>query len=310
MPDSHLSSVDRLIRQLQLEQLDKDLFLGDPGPGMGRLFGGMVAAQAVMAASNTVEPEKGNLHSLHAYFLRPGSHTAPIRYTVYRIRDGRTFTSRDVVAYQGGEAIFSISTSFAVHEEGMDYQGPIPAAPAPGTLPNWEDVMREEMKEEVKQLGDAPTRWMRLHPIETKHAYPPKGGAAPGELPSRKVWIRPKGELPPDPRIHTAFLVFASDSGLLGTIAWGGSARPPGPQGGRGNPMGYQRMAASLDHSVWVHRTPNWDDWLLYHSESPVGFGARGLIFGGMYHQDGTRVVSVAQEGLVRDPRGRAAPKE
>lgn len=306
MPDSHLSSVDRLIKQLDLEQLDRDLFLGDPGPGEGRLFGGLVAAQAVMAASRTVEPEKGNLHSLHAYFLRPGSHTAPIRYTVYRIRDGRTFTSRDVVAYQGGEAIFSISTSFAVHEDGMDYQGPMPEAPPPDALPNWEDVMREEMKEEVKQLGDAPARWMRLHPIDTKHAYPPREGPTPGELPSRKVWIRPKSELPPDPRIHTAFLVFASDSGLIGTIAWGGG-RPPGrhPRG----MAAHQRMAASLDHSLWVHRTPNWDGWLLYHSESPVGFGARGLIFGGMFREDGTRVVSVAQEGLVRSPVPRSPEK-
>ncbi len=306
MPDSHLSSVDRLIKQLDLEQLDRDLFLGDPGPGEGRLFGGLVAAQAVMAASRTVEPEKGNLHSLHAYFLRPGSHTAPIRYTVYRIRDGRTFTSRDVVAYQGGEAIFSISTSFAVHEDGMDHQGPMPEAPPPDALPNWEDVMREEMKEEVKQLGDAPARWMRLHPIDTKHAYPPKEGPKPGELPSRKVWIRPKGELPPDPRIHTAFLVFASDSGLLGTIAWSGGG-PPGK-----HPRGmaaHQRMAASLDHSLWVHRTPSWDGWLLYHSESPVGFGARGLIFGGMFREDGARVVSVAQEGLVRRPVPRTAGK-
>ncbi|MEO8458633.1 MAG: acyl-CoA thioesterase domain-containing protein, partial [Chloroflexota bacterium] len=141
MPEEMSSQLTKLLKLLQLDQLDRDLFLGDPGRGEGRLFGGLVAAQCVTAAYRTVE--EGAIHSLHAYFLRPGRHDAPIRYVVSRIRDGKTFTTRDVVAYQAGEAIFQMSCSFARPEEGHSSQGIMPEAPGPDGLPEW-DVVRPD----------------------------------------------------------------------------------------------------------------------------------------------------------------------
>ena len=150
--------LERLLELLELDRLDRDLFLGQPGRGEGRLFGGMVAAQSVIAAGRTVEPAV--LHSMHGYFLRPGSHQAPIRFVVDRIRDGRTFTTRSVVAHQGGEAIFSLSASFARSEEGISHQDPMPEAPAPETLPDWEDVRVRDPRRRVaappRQRGRAP----------------------------------------------------------------------------------------------------------------------------------------------------------
>jgi acyl-CoA thioesterase II len=281
MTHSESTTLQALLERLELEQLDRDLFLGSPGKGDGRLFGGMVAAQAVMAAGRTVD--HGFIHSLHAYFLRPGNHTAPIRYAVYRIRDGRTFTSRDVVAYQGGEAIFSISTSFAVPEEGASHQEPIPAYPGPDGLPDVRDVLEE-------REGERP-HWLRSDPIEQRHIYPPADGPPPGELPRRAVWIRPKGELPEDPLVHTAVMVYASDRGLLGTVAFIHGRRRD------------RAMSASLDHAMWFHRLPRFDDWLLFTSESPVAHAARALIHGAMHTRDGVRMASVTQEGLVRARR-------
>lgn len=284
MPKSTRSQVDRLVAQLQLEQLDRDLFLGDPGKGERRLFGGLVAAQSVVAAYRTVE--EGALHSLHAYFLRPGRHDAPIRYVVYRIRDGRTFTTRDVVAYQAGEAIFNLSSSFVKPEEGVSHQGPMPDVPGPDGLPDWE-IVRPDRHEEREIMR----RWVADSPIEVRTCDPPGKQSPAGEAPSRRVWIRAKGVLPEDPMIHAAVLTYASDMGLIATARI--------PHGiGRGQPT-----AASLDHAVWFHQPPRFDGWLLYVSESPIANAARALILGQMYRQDGTRIASVAQEGLIRTPR-------
>jgi acyl-CoA thioesterase-2 len=284
MPKSTRSQVDRLVAQLQLEQLDRDLFLGDPGKGERRLFGGLVAAQSVVAAYRTVE--EGALHSLHAYFLRPGRHDAPIRYVVYRIRDGRTFTTRDVVAYQAGEAIFNLSSSFVKPEEGVSHQGPMPDVPGPDGLPDWE-IVRPDRHEEREIMR----RWVADSPIEVRTCDPPGKQSSAGEAPSRRVWIRAKGVLPEDPMIHAAVLTYASDMGLIATARI--------PHGiGRGQPT-----AASLDHAVWFHQPPRFDGWLLYVSESPIANAARALILGQMYRQDGTRIASVAQEGLIRTPR-------
>jgi acyl-CoA thioesterase-2 len=276
--------LDRLLRQFELEQLDRDLFLGSPGPGKGRLFGGLIAAQAVMAAGRTVEVPEGAVHSLHAYFLRPGHHEAPIRYTVYRIRDGRSFTSRDVVAYQSGEAIFSVSVSFHVPEAGDEYSQQLPAVPPPEALRDMEaEWILEHGNEEERQ-------WLATTPVEQRHAH--LGGRDGSPIPWRAVWIRPMGVIPPDPLLHTAMLAWISDDGLISTVAW---YNDPGADTG---------MRASLDHAMWFHAPPRWDDWLLYRSESPVGRGARSLIFGAMHTRDGQRVVSTAQEGLFRPPRG------
>ena len=289
MPDTTQPKLDRLLAQLQLEQLDRDLFLGDPGKGERRLFGGLVAAQSVIAAYRTVEA--GSLHSLHAYFLRPGKHDAPIRYVVYRIRDGRTFTTRDVVAYQSGEAIFNLSSSFARPEEGVSHQGAMPDVPPPDNLPEWE-MVRPDRREDREMIA----RWMADNPIDARSCDPPNmPPPTNGDAPTRRVWIRPKGVIPNDEMLHAAVLTYASDQGLIAT-----ARIPHGIE--RGMPT-----AASLDHAIWFHHPPRFDGWLLYTSESPIANAARALILGQMHREDGTRIASVAQEGLIRVPKAPAS---
>lgn len=275
----------RLLKQMELDQLDRDMFLGDPGPGDGRLFGGLVAAQAVVAGYRTVE--EGVIHSMHAYFLRPGRHDVPIRYVVYRIRDGRTFTTRNVVAYQAGEAIFNVSCSFARPEEGVSHQEPMPDVPQPEGLPAWDSVRPDRTDDE--------RRWHRERPVDVRACDPE--GTFRKEPPHRRVWIRPRGVLPEDPVVHAAMIAYSSDMGFLSTahlamqmkIEWGASA--------------------SLDHVVWFHHPPRFDDWLLFTSYSPIAQNARALILGQMHRRDGAQVASVAQEGLLRKPRpGRRRP--
>jgi len=270
----------QLIEQFGLEALDADLFLGDPGEGSGRLFGGMVAAQSVIAAGRTV-PEERALHSLHAYFLRPGRHGVPIRFVVDRIRDGRSYTTRRVKAHQAGEAIFNLSASFALAEDGISHQGPMPEAPGPDGLPDWEDVR-------AQAIGD-PSAKRLDSPLEVRVCDLPGRDREPRQ----RNWLRLRGTLPDDPLIHTAMLVYASDRTLFGT-----AARPHDLPWNK-------RVGASLDHAVWIHHPVRFDDWLLYAAESPVAHSGRGLNFGGLYYRDGTRVASVAQEGLIRRRRDR-----
>jgi len=271
------SPVDELVACLDLESLDRDLFLGDPGPGEGRLFGGMVAAQCAVAAGRTVDPERP-LHSLHAYFLRPGRHDVPIRFAVDRIRDGRTFTTRRVVALQGGEAIFNMSTSFARPEEGFEHQSSMPAAPPPEQCEDW-DVMR------ARDLGLSTVRQPGAVEVRVGKAEAADSGSGPRQ----SNWLRLRGPLPDDPLVHTAALIYATDRTLLSTAA-------------RGHGLSWsRRMAASLDHAVWIHQPVRLDQsWLLYASESPAARSARSIIFGGLFYPDGRRVASVAQEALIR----------
>ncbi len=272
-----------LLRLLELDALDRDLFLGSPGRGSGRLFGGLVAAQSLLAAGRTVNGE-GQVHSLHGYFLRPGSHRAPIRYVVDRIRDGRSFTTRRVVAHQGGEAIFNLDASFTRGEEGIAHQSAMPDAPAPESAPDYEKVRAEA-------LGD-PSAQRRPGPVEIRVCDPdvsPDGSPLP---PRKRIWLRARGPLPEDPLLHAALLVYASDRTLLST-----ASRPHAIPWAR-------RRAASLDHAMWFHRPPRFDGWVLYASESPVAHAARGLVLGAMYRpEDGARIASVAQEGLIRVER-------
>jgi acyl-CoA thioesterase-2 len=272
-------ALDRLLEQLTLEPLDRDLFLGKTPGGRGRLFGGLVAAQAVMAGIATVD--EGALHSLHAYFLRPGHHEIPIRYVVHRIRDGRTFTTRRIVAYQAGEAIFNLSASFARPEEGVSHQDAAPEAPDPEGLPDWEELR-------AKMLGSPDV--VRNQPIEVRACDPDDPDGKP-QQPRKRVWMRASGPVPDDPRIHMGLLVYSTDRTLLST-----ASRPHGLPWGK-------RSVASLDHAVWIHRPPRFDDWVLYASESPVANAARGLVLGAMYDRNGVRIASVAQEGLIRIPR-------
>jgi len=273
------SPLERLVELLTLERLDADLYLAETPAGEGRLFGGLVAAQAVMAASATLE--RGDLHSLHAYFLRPGAHQVPIRFVVHRIRDGKTFTTRRVVAHQGGEAILGLESSFTLPEAGISHQDAMPEAPAPEDVPDWEQL-RAAMLHQPEAL--------RPQPIEVRTCDPddPEGRPQPA---AKRVWMRPVGPVPDDPRLHEALLVYASDRTLLST-----ASRPHGLPWGK-------RMAASLDHAMWLHRPARFDDWVLYASESPVAHAARGLVLGAMYDRSGARIASVTQEGLVRIPR-------
>jgi acyl-CoA thioesterase-2 len=277
--------ISPLLRRLQLDPLDRDLYLGDPGRGEGRLFGGLVAAQSTLAAILTLpEPEERPIHSLHAYFLRPGRYEVPIRFVVDRIRDGRTFSTRRVVAHQGGEAIFNLAVSFARPEPGISHQASMPDAPPPEGLPSWHDLRQ-------RAHGDEPG--VDRNPIDVRVCDPAEfePGGAKGH--QRKLWLRLRGGLPDDLALHTAALVYASDRTLLST-----ALRPldivPGSRGYHG---------ASLDHAMWFHHPPRFDDWLLYVSESPVAQAARGLILGALFSPDGTQVASTAQEALIRTPR-------
>jgi acyl-CoA thioesterase-2 len=263
-----------LLQSLDLEPLDADLFLGHPGEGHGSLFGGMVAAQSIVAACRTVAPER-RIHSLHSYFLRPGRHGLPIRFSVDRIRDGRSFTTRRVTAQQAGETIFSVSASYCLDEAGIAHQEKMPDAPLPDTLPDWDS--------QRAKLIDGPPPGLNAVEIRMVDPWSNQKSA-----PRQRSWVRVRGPLPDDPIVHVAMLVYLTDRTLLGT-----AARP------HGIPW-QKRMNASLDHTVWFHHEVRLDDWLLYACESPIAQSARGLTFGGLFKPNGQRLASVAQEGLIR----------
>jgi acyl-CoA thioesterase-2 len=280
--------IEKLCRLLDLETLDRDLFLGDPGRGEGRLFGGLVAAQSVRAAIATIDESEGDseesaslLHSIHAYFLRPGRYDLPIRFVVDRIRDGRTFTTRRVVAHQAGEAIFNMAASFARPEDGMSHQRPMPDAGPPDGLEEWSTLRAREWGMPEPERFHNPIEIRVLDPRENDDGQPHE--------PQRQMWIRPRGVIPDDPALHTAILVYATDRTLISTAV----VEP-------GRVMGRDVMAASLDHAVWFHHPIRFDDWLLYSSVSPISHAARGLIFGSLYTRDGVQLASVAQEALIR----------
>lgn len=285
--------IDNLCERLAIETLDRDLFLANPGEGEGRLFGGLVAAQSVVAAIATVNdepakrdtPDVGNqLHSIHAYFLRPGAYDKPIRFVVHRIRDGRTFTTRRVVAYQNGEAIFNMAASFARPEEGMSHQRPMPEVGPPEGLEEWTTLRHRSLGLPEPAEFESPIEVRVIDPGEFEMKGP--------RDPERQVWIRPRGVLPDDPTLHTAALIYATDRTLLSTALLGTGRRP-----------GREIMGASLDHAVWLHHPIRFDDWLLYASVSPISHAARGLIFGSIYRSDGVQLASVAQEALIRERR-------
>ena len=286
-PNEPSSGLQRLLKQLDLERVDTDVFEGAPGDGWGRLFGGHVAAQAVIAAYKTVA--EGAMHSLHAYFVRAGRQDEPIRYVVDRIRDGRTFTTRDVVAYQSDEAIFNLSCSFAKPEPGISRGPEPPDLPGPEGLPPWGFSFpgRGEYRARIASFE----RESAIEIRTVDGVAPP-----PDDMPRRRVWMGVRGVPPEDPAIHAALLTYASDRGFVATA----HVRPAGQRSQRIS-MG---ASASLDHSIWFHYPPRFDDWLLFTSESPVAHAARALIHGQVYRRDGVQVASVVQEALIREPRG------
>ncbi len=281
-------SVDQLVALLDLEAVEVDIFRGrSPHESLQRVFGGQVAGQALVAAGRTV-PADRQVHSLHAYFLRPGDPSVPIVYLVDRIRDGRSFTTRRVVAVQHGAPIFNLSASFALAEDGLEHQLDMPAVPPPEGLPTF----AERIAPFTHQLG--PVAGLS-RPIDLRYVEdPPWVSRAQGPRePRQQVWLRADGALPDDPLVHVCALTYASDMTLLDSVlaahglAW------------------YldDVVGASLDHAMWFHRPFRADEWLLYDSESPSAHGSRGLATGRIFTADGQHVVSVVQEGLLRVKR-------
>ena len=280
-------AVDNLLSILDLEQLEHNLFRGrSPQVGWQRVFGGQVIGQALVAACRTVEDRRP--HSLHAYFLLGGDPKVPIIYEVDRIRDGRSFTTRRVVAIQHGRAIFAMSASFHADEPGLDHAAAMPDVPPPEDLPS-----EAEIKSSVLPRMPDPVRayYERERPIELKPVeFGRYTSREPGE-PRFHVWIRATGRLPDDPAIHQCVLAYASDMTLLDSslIPHGRTVFDRAIQG------------ASLDHALWLHRPFRADDWLLYAHDTPSASGARGFARGLIFTRRGELVASVAQEGLIRE---------
>ncbi len=279
--------VQTLLHRLDLETLDRDLFRGhSPDDGRPRVFGGQVAGQALVAAVRTVEGRP--CHSLHAYFLRPGDPKRPIIYEVDRIRDGRSFTTRRVVAVQGGEAIFNMSASFQIDEPGPTHQVPMPQAPPPTSVPSNDERIREGRARtghrvfEFLEKLERPIVQHDLDPMDLLHPTPRSG--------PRRVWFRARGELPDDPLLHQCVLTYASDLSLVDPSIFTHGLTWFDPR----------LIVASLDHAIWFHRPFRADRWLLYVTESPSTGNARGMNFGRIFAEDGTLVASVAQENLMR----------
>jgi acyl-CoA thioesterase-2 len=281
------SALDDLVATLDLEAVEVDIYRGVSPAGDGlRVFGGQVAGQALVAAGRTVQQEdRRSVHSLQAYFLRPGDPTIPIIYEVDRIRDGRSFTTRRVAAIQRGEAIFHLSASFHVPEEGVAHQTPMPAVADPETLPDW----RERNSGRLGAWHDRPK------PIDVRYIGDPVRDmpSTPPRAPEHAMWFRADGKLPDDPMLHACIVAYASDLTLLDTIML--------PHGLIWDDPDAQQV--SLDHAMWFHRPLRADDWLLYTQRSPIAAGGRGLAVGTIFTRTGDLAVTVVQEGLLRTHR-------
>lgn len=279
--------LDALLDILDLESLEVNIYRGrNRDLGTGRVFGGQVFAQALVAARRTVD-ENREAHSAHGYFILPGDLAAPIVYFVDRLRDGSSFTTRRVTAIQHGRAIFNLSASFHVAEEGPEYQMPIPDVPSPDGLTTELEMIRGMASRIPEPLRSIVTQ---DRPIDIRPIDPVDPLSTERRAPIRRAWFKAIGPLPDDLGVHQAVLAYASDHGLLVTALQphGIPYRAPGLQ------------LASLDHSLWMHRPFRADEWLLYSTDSPVTSGARGFVRGTIHAQSGELVASVAQEGLMR----------
>jgi acyl-CoA thioesterase-2 len=280
-------ALDGVVELLDLEQIELDIFRGrsPEGERRQRVFGGQVAGQALVAAGRTV-PADRPVHSLHAYFIRPGDPTVPLVYLVERVRDGRSFTTRRVTVVQHGKTIFTLSASFHRQEPGVDHAEPMPDVPRP-------DELEPTAVRYRRIFGPESTDFFRDSPIQIRHVGPLTVEAVrdPSLRSSRnRVWLRADGELPDDPLLHVCLMTYASDMTLLDSVLLAsGLSFLDGSTSG-----------ASLDHAMWFHRPFRADRWLLYAQDSPSASGARGLARGEVYTEDGTLVVSVVQEGLIR----------
>jgi acyl-CoA thioesterase-2 len=286
------SAVQEVLDILDLEPLEVNLFRGrSPQSRWQRVFGGQVIGQALVAACRTVEDVTARPpHSLHAYFLLGGDPKVPIIYEVDRIRDGKSFTTRNVKAIQHGHAIFSMSVSFHLSEPGLTHQVKMPEVPKPDELPS-----DEELKDRIYPLLPEPARryYERERPIEFRPVEFSRYLGEKSENGRFDIWIRATGRLPDEPAIHQCVLAYASDMMLLDAalIPHGRSV------------FSEDIMAASLDHALWFHRPFRADEWLLYAQDSPSLADSRGFSRGLIFALDGTLVASVAQEGLLRQRR-------
>ncbi len=283
--------LQELLDTLKLSRVARtkeDIFIGSSNfMPTGRVFGGQQLGQALVAASNTVEPDRF-IHSMHGYFLRSGDMDLPITYSVDRIRDGRSFSTRRVQAYQNGEPLFSSIYSFQIAEKGLEHQDSLPEGiPEPESLPKLIDL--------VSGMDDPSAQyWAKARPFDMRHIEKSIYFYVEGEhVAHQAIWFRTIDTLPDDQVLHNAALAYASDYSLLEPIyrrhglVWS----HPG------------LMAASLDHAMWFHRPARVDEWLLYVQDSPNARGARGLSLGKIFNRLGELVATVAQEGIVRIPK-------
>ncbi|WEX09936.1 acyl-CoA thioesterase II [Chelativorans sp. AA-79] len=282
------SAMQELLDILNLEKLEHNLFRGrSPQVGWQRVFGGQVIGQALVAAQRTVAPER-HVHSLHCYFMRPGDPAVPIIYEVDRIRDGSSFTTRRVVAIQHGQAIFALSASFQVDEQGLEHQLSMPeGVPAPDSLRSQAQFMAmlsAEVPEAIRRY------WQRERPVEIRPVNVEHYTTNDKLPPFQHVWMRATGPVPGDRALQAAVLAYFSDMTLIDTATFphGRSVFDP------------ELQMASLDHAMWFHRPDSLNDWLLYTQDSPSSRGARGLSRGSIYSRNGVLIASVAQEGLLR----------
>jgi acyl-CoA thioesterase-2 len=279
--------LDDLVDLLSLESIEENLFRGrSQDLGFRQLYGGQVLGQSLSAASQTVE-EARHVHSLHGYFLRPGDASMPVVYSVDRVRDGGSFSTRRVTAIQKGKPIFTCSASFQYDEEGFEHQAQMPDVVGPENLATEVELastMADRLPERIrdKVLCAKP---IEIRPVTERDPYNPK----PGD-PVKYVWFRADGTLPDTPALHKYLLAYASDFGLLTT-----SLMPHGKSV-------WQRdmQIASLDHSLWFHRNLRADQWLLYATDSPWAGNARGFNRGSIFNRAGQLVASSTQEGLIR----------
>lgn len=280
-------AVKNLLRILDLEPLEKNLYRGiSPDVGWQRVFGGQVIGQALVAAQRTVSDDR-RVHSLQAYFMRPGDPAIPIVYEVDRIRDGGSFTTRRVVAIQHGNAIFSMSASFQIIEEGLEHFVAMPDVPQPEDLPSESELAEQYIDHAPENVR---AYWSRERPVELRPVDLTHYITTKKLDPAQDVWLRATGPLPADPAIHEAVLAYASDMTLLDTslFAHGRAVFDP------------KLQVASLDHAMWFHRPFDFSQWHLYTMDSPNTSGARGFTRGKIYSQDGQLIASTAQEGLIR----------
>jgi acyl-CoA thioesterase-2 len=290
------AAIENLLSILDIEPLEDNLFRGrSPQQSWQRVFGGQTIGQALVAAVRTVPAERV-AHSLHAYFLQPGDLTIPIIYSVERVRDGGSFTTRRVTATPHGRAMFVMSVSFTKLEPGLDHQEKMPSVPPPEDLPS-----ERELKDRMITLLPESMRayWERERPIELRPVDVSRYFAREPRQPEQHVWMRATGALPDDLPLHQCVLAYASDFSLLDTALIA-----------HGKLMFDQDIQlASLDHALWFHRPFRADDWLLYAQDSPSSHGSRGFCRGSIFTREGVLVASVAQEGLTRLRASAYVPK-